>query len=196
MKMSTSTKTAGSDPAVRWALILAFAALAFLASYRFAVARGSVSATASTTGTPLAAAAGGGGCCGGGAKSPAAGAGAGAVGGQGSASSAPRGGGCCGGGGGPAITKKAEVVGGVQTIAVDISKGYYDPNTIELKAGVPAEITFGQGSGCLGQVQSQELNFFEDLTSGPKTVKVGALQPGTYTFTCGMQMVSGTIVVK
>jgi plastocyanin domain-containing protein len=45
-------------------------------------------------------------------------------------------------------------------------------------------------------VQSQQLGFAEDLTSGPKTVKLGALQPGTYTFACGMNMVSGTIVVK
>ena len=176
--MSISTKTAGdSNTALRWTVIIGFAALAFFASYRFAVA--STVASASTTpavsasGTPLA-------------------------GGTGSAAPVAGGGGCCGGGAaaGPKTTKKADTSGAVQKISVDLSKGYYDPSTIELKAGTPAEITFGQGSGCMSQVQSQQLNFFEDLSSGAKTVKIAALQPGTYTFTCGMGMVSGTIVVK
>jgi len=182
--MSISTKTADSSSrTLRWTLILGFAALAFFASYRFAVA--STAASNAPTGAPLVADAGT-------AGSPAAASGSGA------AAPVAGGGGCCGGGAaaGPKTTKKADSTGSVQKISVDLSKGYYDPSTIELKAGVPAEITFGQSSGCTGQVQSQELNFFEDLTTGPKTVKIAALQPGTYTFTCGMQMVSGTIVVK
>jgi len=185
--MSISTKTADSSSrTLRWTLILGFAALAFFASYRFAVASTSTSnASTASTGSPLVAAAGS-------AGSPAAASGSGAT------APVAGGGGCCGGGAaaGPKTTKKADSTGSIQKISVDLSKGYYDPSTIELKAGVPAEITFGQSSGCTGQVQSQELNFFEDLTTGPKTVKIAALQPGTYTFTCGMQMVSGTIVVK
>lgn len=106
--------------------------------------------------------------------------------------------GCCGGGApaGAATTKAATVEGNVQRITVDLSQGYYDPTTIELKAGIPAEITFGQGGGCLAAVQSQDLGFYEDLSGGAKTVQVAALAPGTYSFTCGMQMVSGSIVVK
>ena len=88
------------------------------------------------------------------------------------------------------------MTGNVQKFTVDLSKGYYNPNTIELKAGVPAEITFGTGTGCLAQVQSQDLGFYQDLTGGPVTIKLPALAAGTYTFTCGMQMQSGTIVVK
>jgi len=79
---------------------------------------------------------------------------------------------------------------------VDVSKGYYDPSTIELKAGVPAEITFSQSAGCTAQIQSQDLGFFEDLSAGPKTVKLPALKAGTYGFECGMSMVFGSIVVK
>jgi len=190
--MSNNTSTAAS-PALRWAVIAAIAGVAFFASYRFAVARSGASQAAnSTTGTVASTVATRGGCCGG-AKSTAGSA-------AGSAVGAPAGsaGGCCGGGAaaGPAVTKSAEVAGGVQKISVDLSKGSYDPSTIELKAGVPAEITFGQGSGCLAQVQSQDLNFYEDLTSGAKTIKLDALQPGTYSFSCGMGMVWGSIVVK
>jgi sulfite exporter TauE/SafE/plastocyanin domain-containing protein len=89
----------------------------------------------------------------------------------------------------------AEASGGVQKITVDVAQGY-NPNEIVLKAGVPAEITFGRSSGCTAVVQSKDLGFEEDLTTGPKTVKLQGLATGTYAFACGMNMVRGTIVVK
>jgi sulfite exporter TauE/SafE/plastocyanin domain-containing protein len=126
-----------------------------------------------------------GGCCGGGSASAQGGSAAG---------------GCCGGGAqaSPAALapKAAKVAGGVQKIAVDVSKGYYDPSNIVLKARVPAEITFSKSSGCTAQVVSEDLQFSEDLSSGPKTVKIPALKPGHFTFHCGMNMVSGTITVQ
>ena len=97
---------------------------------------------------------------------------------------------------GAEVEGAAAVAGSVQTIAVDLSAGTYAPNVIKLKAGVPAEITFGQGSGCTAVVQSNDLGFSEDLNAGPKTVKLGALEPGTYSFSCGMEMVFGKIVVE
>ena len=97
---------------------------------------------------------------------------------------------------GEPVEGTAAVNGGVQTISVDLSQGYYQPNVIVLKAGVPAEITFGQSSGCTAQVMSKDLNFFEDLTAGPRTVKLPALDAGEYSFACGMEMVFGKIVVE
>lgn len=90
----------------------------------------------------------------------------------------------------------AKVEGDIQKIDVDLSQGYYSPNQIVLEAGVPAEITFGQSSGCTAQVMSNELGFFEDLSGGARTVKLPALEAGEYPFYCGMQMVYGKIVVK
>lgn len=110
---------------------------------------------------------------------------------------------CCGTGqptvngvSGDEVADAAIVSGDVQKISVDLSTGTYVPNVIKLKAGIPAEITFGQSSGCTAVVQSSDLNFEEDLTAGPKTVKLGDLEPGTYAFSCGMQMVFGKIVVE
>ncbi|HSK47707.1 MAG TPA: cupredoxin domain-containing protein [Coriobacteriia bacterium] len=97
---------------------------------------------------------------------------------------------------GDLVEGKAVVEGDVQKISVDLSKGYYEPNQIVLKAGVPAEITFGQSSGCTAQVVSEELGFGEDLTAGPATVELPALEKGEYPFYCGMQMVFGKIVVE
>lgn len=86
--------------------------------------------------------------------------------------------------------------GDVQVISVDLSKGYYDPNRIVLEAGVPARITFGASQGCTAEVASEDLGFYADLTRGPVTVDVEALEPGEYEFFCGMQMVFGTVVVR
>ena len=175
--MSNKATGAVVSPVVRWALVIALAVLAFFATYRFAIAGGSQSAapvvTGAVAGAPAnapssATVAGQPGCACGGASAPA----------------------------GAATSKSAAVTGAVQKITVDTSKGYYDPSTVQLKAGVPAEITFTQSSGCLAQVQSSDLNFSEDLTGGPKTIKLGALKTGSYQFSCGMQMQFGSIVVK
>lgn len=167
-----SDRTKQMKRTTRIYIVAGVVAVAFFASYGFAAARGTGS-TASP-GVPVAQAAAGTpgsaacACCGTGATAPA-------------EAQAP---------------KAATVEGDVQRISVDVSKGYYDPSNIELKAGVPAEITFSQSSGCTAQVQSQDLGFVEDLSTGPKTVKLPALQPGTYSFECGMSMVFGSIVVK
>jgi hypothetical protein len=103
--------------------------------------------------------------------------------------------GCCGGGSSTPVEGSATVEGGVQTISVNASGGF-DPNVIKLQAGVPAEITFSQSSGCTAYVYSADLGFEADLTAGPQTVELPALEPGTYEFACGMDMVFGQIVVE
>lgn len=176
-----STKVVASAPpasnASRYAMIAILAVAAFFGAYRFASAsqQGASGGIASATAGLVPAATSGGSAAGGAATGG--------------------GGGCCGGGGAP-VEGKAAVAGGVQKISVDLSSGSYNPNVLKLKAGVPAEITFGASSGCTGQVQSTDLGFSEDLTSGPKTVKLGALKAGTYNFACGMNMVTGQIVVE
>jgi len=104
---------------------------------------------------------------------------------------------CCGGAASSEpIEGSATLEGDVQRITVDTSAGFYNPNIVTLAAGVPAEITFTTASGCLAQVMSEDLGFFEDLTADGATVRLDGLQPGTYEFSCGMQMVFGTIVVE
>ncbi len=157
---------------------------AFFASYRFAVAR-------SGAGNPLGADADSAAQAGAYLGAPGGGASAGTA-GSGSPACA-----CCGGSGSSTpIEGAAQVDGAVQRIDIDTSAGSYNPNIIKLKAGIPTEITFPQSGGCLAQVMSKDLNFFEDLTSGPKTLKLAALPAGTYEFSCGMQMVFGSIVVE
>ena len=102
---------------------------------------------------------------------------------------------CANSGTGESIEGEATISDGIQRITIDATNGY-NPNVVRLAAGVPAEITFTQASGCMAQVMSEDLDFFEDLTSGPKTIALPALEPGEYGFSCGMQMVFGRIVVQ
>lgn len=180
---STATPRAGTSEAGRYIIIGLLVVAAFFASYRFAAAR-SVSSASSGAGATAARGQGSG----------ILGAGTNSAGSGGSSPACA----CCGGGSGSStpIEGSATVEGDVQRITVDTSSGSYNPNVIKLKAGVPAEITFGQAGGCLAQVVSEDLGFNEDLTTGDKTVKLPALTPGTYGFSCGMQMVFGTIVVE
>ncbi len=104
---------------------------------------------------------------------------------------------CCAGAGDGTPIEGAAALGadGVQRITVNTASGY-DPNVIKLRAGVPAEVTFRQAGGCLAVVMSEEIGFYEDLTQGDATIRIPALEPGRYGFSCGMKMVFGEFVVE
>ena len=149
------------------------------ASHGQAAGDTTVSRQGAATGVATSGTAGSSGCCGG-------------------AAGASGAGGCCGGGAGSsAVTKgSTTVAGGVQKVTVDLTTGSYAPNQISAKAGVPIEITFkGPASGCNGSVQSADLGFQQDVSNGG-TIKVGSLKPGTYTWSCSMNMYRASIVVK
>ncbi|TDB37901.1 MAG: cupredoxin domain-containing protein [Actinobacteria bacterium] len=170
----TEKKTKNGSPA-RYIIVTAIILAAFLGSYSLAVAKAGKTTVDVGTAGILAA-------------TPALNGTAGA--GSGSACA------CCGSGSSTPIEGAATVEGDVQKISVDLSTGSYDPNVIKLKAGIPTEITFGQSSGCTAEVLSKDLGFYQDLTGGPVTVKLPALDAGTYSFSCGMEMVFGSIVVE
>jgi hypothetical protein len=173
-------------------LIVVLVLVAFFAAYRFALASWTSSTASAASGGASDA------CC---TTGAAVSSGATQTCADGSCSSKTSavGGSCCATGaqGAPAANTSggATQSSGAQRVSVEVTGGY-NPSTIELKAGIPAEITFGQSSGCTAVVQSKDLGFREDLTSGPKTVKLPALKAGTYGFACGMDMVHGQIVVK
>jgi hypothetical protein len=179
MTDTTTQETKKQNTALQLVLIGGLVIAAFFGAYRFASAR---------TGQSAAPAAGVSQTSGSGAVAPAGGTTPACA--------------CCGSGApttngvtGDPFEGTAVVAGGVQAIAVNVGTTY-SPNIIKLKAGIPAEITFGQGGGCTAQVVSADLGFSEDLSAGPKVVKLAALDKGTYSFSCGMNMVFGQIVVE
>lgn len=83
----------------------------------------------------------------------------------------------------------------VQRIKVVVSDNYY-PNRIEVIAGIPIDIEFSEGHGCLASVLFEDFGIEQDLTEGGATVSLPGLEPGTYNFSCGMRMVFGTVVAE
>lgn len=86
--------------------------------------------------------------------------------------------------------------GKIQKATVDTSGGSFAPNQIALKAGVPTEIAFGAAASCITEVIFTELGIKQDLTAGPATVKLPALEPGTYAFDCPMGHQEGSLIVQ
>jgi hypothetical protein len=82
-----------------------------------------------------------------------------------------------------------------QRVRIEVTDGY-DPADIVVSAGIPLEITFTEGSGCLAKVVFEGLGIEADLTSGGAVVQIPALEPGVYPFSCGMHMVHGSITAE
>lgn len=87
--------------------------------------------------------------------------------------------------------------GDVQRVTVDASRGTFAPDVITVAAGIPIEITFSQApGGCLSGVVFPDFDIAEDLTAGPKTITLPALEAGEYGFYCQMGMISAKIVAE
>jgi len=83
-----------------------------------------------------------------------------------------------------------------QTITV---AGGYNPAVVTLKQGVPAQLTFTRTSsqGCLDVVQSTDLKFNRDLPlNQPQTMTISTDVAGEFTYSCGMDMFQGKVVIK
>jgi plastocyanin len=77
--------------------------------------------------------------------------------------------------------------------------GSYSPNNLVLTAGTPVRLNFlrKDTGGCTSKVLIPDFNIAQDLPEGKTTiVEFTPTKAGTYKFTCGMKMISGTILVK
>jgi plastocyanin len=72
----------------------------------------------------------------------------------------------------------------------------YEPASITAKAGSSVTLTVGKGEGCAAGFNMPELGVHADNSSGPVTIRLGKLKAGSYTYTCSMGMVSGTLRVR
>jgi plastocyanin domain-containing protein len=94
--------------------------------------------------------------------------------------------------------KKATASSGIQEVEITVQGGY-EPGTIELKAGVPARLIFHriETASCSEEVVIPEFEIRQKLPAHKKTaVEFTPDKPGRYSsFTCGMGMLRGTLVV-
>ena len=97
----------------------------------------------------------------------------------------------------PQVTGEPVVEDGVQILKVGLSGGYYQPNNFTVQAGAPVTVLFtGNAEGCLAEPEFPELGVKGDMSGGTTTLALGALKPGTYSFTCSMGVNEGTITVQ
>jgi plastocyanin len=86
----------------------------------------------------------------------------------------------------------------VQELNITVD-GSYSPNSLVLTAGTPVRLKFVRKDtgGCTSKVLIPEFNIAQNLPEGKTTtIEFTPTKAGTYKFTCGMKMVSGTILVK
>lgn len=93
-----------------------------------------------------------------------------------------------------------EMVDGAQVIVVTVADTGYSPSRIKLKEGVPARIVFDQKgtTECSAKVKISDFGVAAtDLPKGQQTtVEFTPDKSGTFNFTCGMDMLKGTLLVE
>jgi len=87
---------------------------------------------------------------------------------------------------------------GVQEIGVTV-KGGYSPDRIEVRAGLPVRLNFyrDETSSCSEQVVFGDFGISRHLPPFQTTaIEFTPDRPGEFTFTCGMSMMRGKLVVN
>ena len=98
---------------------------------------------------------------------------------------------------GPKQSRRAELRGGVQQIAVTV-KGGYSPDLIEVSQGIPVRLVFDrqEAGDCTSRVVFPDLQISKSLPAFTQTtVEFTPQQAGRFEFACGMNMIHGTLVV-
>lgn len=87
----------------------------------------------------------------------------------------------------------------VQSASVALTERGYEPASLRLRRGVPARVTFTRrvSATCATEVMLPEYGVRRALPLGePVVVEFTPKKSGEFTFSCGMGMLRGTIIVK
>ncbi len=97
----------------------------------------------------------------------------------------------------PASPSQPSAPSSAARVAVTVDGQGYHPATVTLPAGRPATIVFTRTSdqGCGQQVVFPSLNIRRDLPLN-EPVEVALTPTGTIAFTCGMNMLRGSVVAQ
>src|SRR5215467_16252690 len=85
-----------------------------------------------------------------------------------------------------------------QSVKITINKEGFQPSSLNLKAGVPAKITFLRTSDetCATSVIIPDYKIDKDIPLNQPVVVELTPRKGTFAFACGMQMFQGKLVVQ
>ena len=93
----------------------------------------------------------------------------------------------------------SEMQSGVQVVRITVGASGFEPQKLELKAGVPARLLFTRTTDgtCAKQVQIPEFGIGKtDLPLGePVAIEFTPEKTGPFTFACGMDMLKGSLIV-
>lgn len=95
-------------------------------------------------------------------------------------------------------SQKVEAHQGIQEVTVTVDGGY-NPSRIVVQAGQPVRLNFlrRDPSSCLEEVRLPDFHIAQNLPLREATpVEFTPTQPGSYEFTCGMNMFRGVIEVQ
>jgi plastocyanin domain-containing protein len=87
---------------------------------------------------------------------------------------------------------------GIQRLVIEAHDTGYSPPAMTARAGVPTELTIRTDNtqGCTRYIVMSSFGVQKSLpATGDTRVDLGELEPGTYRYTCGMGMYSGSIKV-
>ena len=87
----------------------------------------------------------------------------------------------------------------VQTASVDLTERGYEPVSFKLRRGIPARVTFTRKvtATCATEVVLPEYGVRRALPLGePVVVEFTPRKTGEFTFSCGMGMLRGSVVVR
>lgn len=92
----------------------------------------------------------------------------------------------------------AEIINGVQYISMDVTeRGVYDPDLLVVKKDVPVEWTVVGADflGCANTLLLPAFGVSESIHTGKNVIRFTPTKEGSFTFSCSMGMVRGTMVV-
>jgi sulfite exporter TauE/SafE len=87
---------------------------------------------------------------------------------------------------------------GVVEVPLTVANGRYEPSALNIPAGKPVRliVTRNETDPCSKQLVFPNLGIKKDLAdNGVTTINLPATKTGTFTMTCGMGMISGSLIV-
>ena len=87
----------------------------------------------------------------------------------------------------------------IQKVTVALTEKGYEPASLKLRRGIPAQVTFVRkvSATCGTQVVIADYNIKRALPlNEPVLVEFTPKKTGTFAFTCGMGMLRGSLIVR
>jgi plastocyanin domain-containing protein len=87
---------------------------------------------------------------------------------------------------------------GAQTVTVEIKSKGFEPDSLKLKAGVPAKVTFVRKTDetCAREVVIKDYGIERKLPLNEPVIVELTPRKGEFTFACGMNMLKGKWIVE